>query len=62
MTSEQRPFDGYVEASAKALELTLAPEWKEAARVNIETIFRLSDLVEGCKLPDDIEPAPIFEA
>jgi Protein of unknown function (DUF4089) len=62
MTATASPLDDYIEASARALSLPMEAAWKEPVRANMETIFKLAALVEGFELPDDIEPAPAFEA
>lgn len=62
MGKEMTSWDEYVARSAEHLGFTLEPGWKEGTRANIETIFKLAALVESFPLPDDIEPAPIFEA
>jgi hypothetical protein len=62
MTEETPPWDEYVETSAKVLGLPMDPAWKDSVRANIEVIFRLARLVESFELPDDEEPAPVFEA
>jgi hypothetical protein len=62
MTSAPEPWEGYAAASAEALGLTLEPDWKAAVAANLETIFKVAALVDEFELPDDIEPAAIFEA
>jgi Protein of unknown function (DUF4089) len=62
MEGERRTWESYVSVSAKALGLTLEPEWKAAAAANLEMIFKIAALVDGFELPDDLEPAPVFEA
>jgi len=62
MNGEPPPWDDYVDASAKALGVLHAIKRKEAARANVETIFKMAALIESFELPDAIEPAPIFEA
>jgi hypothetical protein len=62
MNGEPPPWDDYVDASTKALGFSMHPSWKEAARANVETIFKMAALIESFELPDAIEPAPIFEA
>jgi hypothetical protein len=62
MTIEQPDWEEFVNASAKALGLTLEPSWREIACANLQTIFKMAALVEEFQLPNDIEPAPVFEA
>ena len=62
MTSETSSWDAYAEASAKVLGLSIRADWKPAVATNLETIFKMAAPVENFELPEDIEPAPIFEA
>jgi Protein of unknown function (DUF4089) len=62
MSSVPKPWEDYATASAEALGLTLEPAWKTAVAMNLETIFKMAALVDEFELPDDIEPAAIFEA
>jgi Protein of unknown function (DUF4089) len=55
-------WEDYAAASAEALSLTLEPAWKAAVAANLETIFKMAASVDEFELPDDIEPAAIFEA
>ena len=56
------PLDDFIAAGAAALDLTIAPEWLPAVRTNLEVTLRQAALVAEFALPDDIEPAPVFEA
>ena len=60
MTDEQ--LDALIEAGAAALALPIEPEWKPAIRANLAVTLRLADMVAEFPLPDDAEPAPVFEA
>jgi Protein of unknown function (DUF4089) len=62
MQGEQAGLEAYVAYSAEALRLTIEPEWKAPIIANLETIFKIAALVDGFELPDDAEPAPVFEA
>jgi hypothetical protein len=62
MTGETHLFEAYVDAWASVLGFSLEPSWKPAVAANVETILKMAALVEGHALPDDIEPAPVFEA
>jgi Protein of unknown function (DUF4089) len=56
------PLDAFVDASAHALDLKLAPAWKGAVKANLAVTFALAALFTDFPLPDDAEPAPIFSA
>jgi hypothetical protein len=62
MTSGLTFWEDYAAASAKALGLALEPGCKAAVGANLETIFKMAAPFDEFELPDDIEPAAIFEA
>jgi Protein of unknown function (DUF4089) len=55
-------LDDLIAASARALDLPADPAWRPAIRFNLDVTFRLAALVASFPLPDDAEPAPVFEA
>ena len=55
-------LDAFMDASAAALGLTIAPEWRAAVRANLAVTFRLGGVVGEVELPDAAEPAPVFTA
>jgi hypothetical protein len=55
-------LDGFIVAAAAALRLPLEEAWKPAVKANLEVTLRHAANVTEFKLPDDVEPAPIFEA
>ena len=63
-TDETNPdaLKSYMEASAGVLGLAIRPEWAAGVRMNLSIALRLAKVVEEFALPDDIEPAPVFEA
>jgi hypothetical protein len=56
------PLDGYIDAVAVALGLTVEDAWRPAVKANLEVSLRLARLVDGFALPDETEPAPVFVA
>jgi hypothetical protein len=42
--------------------LAIEPDSKAGVIANLEVIFKIAGLVDGFVLPDDAEPAPVFEA
>jgi hypothetical protein len=59
---KQTDWENYIETSAKVLGLSLEADWKAAITANLETVFKIAAAVDAFELPDDAEPAPIFEA
>ena len=55
-------LDAFMDASATALGISIAPEWREAVRSNLAAVFRMAPLVLEFPLEDEAEPAPVFQA
>jgi hypothetical protein len=51
-----------IDASAAALGLPIEAEWKPAIKGNLAVTLRLGNVVAEFQLPDEAEPAPVFEA
>jgi len=56
------PLDEFISAGADALDLKINKAWMPAVRGHLQVTLRLGALVGAFALPDDAEPAPIFEA
>jgi Protein of unknown function (DUF4089) len=56
------PLDDYIDAVAKALELPVEDAWRPAVKANLEVSLKLARMVDSFALPDETEPAPIFNA
>jgi len=55
-------LDAFVDAAAAALALPIEPAWKPAIKANLQVTLRLAAMVSEFELPDEAEPAPVFEA
>jgi hypothetical protein len=55
-------LDALIAASAEALGLPIAPEWQPAIKANLVVALGLAETVAQFQLPDEAEPAPVFEA
>ncbi|HJU32614.1 MAG TPA: DUF4089 domain-containing protein [Hyphomicrobiaceae bacterium] len=55
-------LDKLIDASAEALALPIAAEWKPAIKASLEATLLQAALVAEFPLPDEAEPAPVFEA
>jgi hypothetical protein len=55
-------FDDFIAAAAAALALPLEAAWKPAITAHLQVTLRLAALVGEFDLPDELEPAPVFEA
>ena len=56
------PLDDYIDVVASALALPVDAAWKPAIRANLDVTLKMARLVQEFPLPDEIEPASIYEA
>ena len=56
------PLDTAVDALAAALQLPVQPEWKAEVKTQLQVILLHGSRVAEVALPDDTEPAPVYEA
>src|SRR5437660_1873031 len=61
-TLPRDPLNDFIAAMAAALDLPVEPQWRPAIKANLGVILRQAALVGDFALPDDAEPAPVFEA
>jgi hypothetical protein len=55
-------LDDFIDAAASALGLPVEPEWKPGIKANLQVTLRVAAMVAEFELPDEAEPAPVFEA
>jgi Protein of unknown function (DUF4089) len=55
-------WDALIDAVSASLGLTIDEAWKPAVRANLEVTMRMALLADEFPLPDEIEPAEIYEA
>lgn len=60
MADPNDPLDAYIDAAARALELPLQPEWRDAVKANLAVTLNHAALVGTFALPDEAEQAPIY--
>lgn len=51
----------WIRSSAALLSLPLEPAWLPTIEANVEVTFRLARLIDEFPLPDETEPAPVYE-
>lgn len=56
------PLDDYIDAVGKVLALLIEAAWKPAVHANLDVTLKMARLVQEFPLPDEIEPASIYEA
>jgi hypothetical protein len=54
--------DTWITSSAAMLALPIERAWLPTIRANVEVTFRLARLIDDFPLPDEAEPAPVYEA
>lgn len=59
---QQETLDQFIDAAAGVLALPIEPAWKPAIKANLQVTLRLAAMVTEFELPDEAEPAPVFEA
>lgn len=62
MPDADDPLDRYIDSASQVLNLPVAPQWRDAIKANLKVTLAHAANVASCQLPDDAEPAPIFEA
>ena len=55
-------LDAYIQSAAVLLGITIAPEWMPQVRASLLATNGATRLFEAFPLPDEAEPAPVFEA
>jgi Protein of unknown function (DUF4089) len=56
------PLDNAIDTLSEALRIPVRADWKAEVKTQLQVILRHGSLVTEFPLPDDIEPAPIYEA
>ena len=62
MGTQDDTLDDFIDAAAAALGLPVEPEWKPGIKANLQVTLRVAAMVAEFELPDEAEPAPVFEA
>ncbi|BAZ69822.1 hypothetical protein NIES4106_46010 [Fischerella sp. NIES-4106] len=61
MNNQELNVGEYVDQMALLLDLRLRDEYRDGVVANFERIKAIAQLVNSFPIPEDIEPAPIFE-
>jgi hypothetical protein len=56
------PLDPFIAAGARALDLKIDKTWLPAVRSHLDVTLRHGALVASFAVPDETDPAPVFEA
>lgn len=55
-------LDDYIDAASEALGLPIEVGWKPAVRANLDVTLKMARLVQEFPLPDEADPASVYEA
>ena len=61
MTERSFNAEAYVDAAAQLVGLKLDPEHRSGVALNLERIAQMAALLMEFPLPDETEPAPVFQ-
>jgi len=61
MSQDAFDAEAYLEATAAAMNLSIAPEWKAAVLDNLIRSRQIAQAVLNFPLPDTVEPASVFK-
>jgi hypothetical protein len=61
-TAKRDPLDDVIDAGARLLGLKIDKTWMAAVRGHLKVTLRHGASVAAFVVPDDTEPAPVFEA
>jgi Protein of unknown function (DUF4089) len=61
MGTDEDALDEFIDAVARALGIPVEPQWKPGIRANLQVTLRVAAMVAEFELPDEAEPAPVFE-
>jgi hypothetical protein len=59
---DDKALEAYIRSAAAALGISLEEAWLPSIRANLAVSLRLANTVAEFELPDEAEPAPVFEA
>jgi hypothetical protein len=62
MGTDEDALDEFIDAAAHALGIPVEPQWKPGIKANLQVTLRVAAMVADFELPDEAEPAPVFEA
>jgi hypothetical protein len=61
MGTDEDALEEFIDAGARALGIPVEPQWKPGIRANLQVTLRVAAMVAEFELPDEAEPAPVFE-
>lgn len=60
--SDGDDLDAFIDTGTRLLGITIRPEWREAIQLHLAVSLGHAKTVADFALPDEAEPAPVFEA
>jgi 1-carboxybiuret hydrolase subunit AtzG-like protein len=55
-------LEAWLVASARLLDITVAPEWRDAVLLHLRITCDMAQRIMDFPLADEAEPAPVFRA
>lgn len=62
MEPKDEALERIISGMAEALQLPIEPAWLPAIKANLQVTLRLAATVAEFELPDEAEPASVYEA
>jgi Protein of unknown function (DUF4089) len=62
MPAEPKDLEQFMDAAGRVLGLPMEAEWLPAIKAHLQVSLTLAQSVAEFELPDEAEPAPVFEA
>jgi len=62
VTDDRDPVDALIAAQSALLGIPVGRDWVPAVRQSLDVAFIMARRVESVTLPDEAEPAPVFDA
>jgi hypothetical protein len=59
---DDKALESYIMAASAALGIPIEDAWMPTIRTNLAATLRISSLMADFELPDESEPAPVYEA
>lgn len=62
MEDRDAALESLIDGAAVVLAIKVEPEWRGAVKTNLEVSLAFWDNLRAFELPEDIEPAAVFDA
>jgi hypothetical protein len=59
---DEATLDALIDAGTASVGIEMKPEWRQAVRMHLAISLGHAATVLQAKLPDEVDPAPVFRA